>query len=116
MAKGRKSRSAHAAPLDQAVPPYADVNDEDMAAKAVEIRITYGKGVAGALEAGKMLAEYQEELADRRQFKKFWKNILQWPKTRIYRLIDAQRYFAHLPPKPSACSTCRHSTRCPARA
>lgn len=69
---------------------------EDMKAKAGEIRSAFGKGNLGVLEAGRMMAEYQDELADRRVFRKFWKDTLGWPKTRVYRLIDAHRAFGHL--------------------
>jgi hypothetical protein len=87
---GRKTTS-------NAVPAGVQANEEEMKAKAVEIRTTFGKGVKGSLDAGKLVAEYQDKLADRGLFKKFWKDFLKWPKTRVYRLIDAHRYFGQVP-------------------
>jgi hypothetical protein len=84
--------------LGGAVPPAVEGEQAvEMTEKAVEIVQTYGKGALGILLSGKLLADYQDQLADRNKFKFFWKSVLHWPKTRVYRLIDAYRYFGHLP-------------------
>ena len=69
----------------------------EMEAKAAEVRTAFGKGVKAHLEAGRLVEDYQGKLADRRKFQEFWKDKLKWPKTRVYRLIDAHRDFHHLP-------------------
>jgi hypothetical protein len=95
MMRGKKSRAeAPNTPGEKSLAPEVAA---EMEAKAVEVRTAFGKGVKGHLDAGRLLAEYQDKLADRRKFQEFWKDKLRWPKTRVYRLIDAHRDFDHLP-------------------
>ena len=69
----------------------------DHAAKAVEVTSAYRASVEGMVRAGMIVADYQDALADNREFTAFWRDHLGWAKSTAYRLADVGRHFAHLP-------------------
>lgn len=68
-------------------------------AKATEVRSVYRASVEAVVKTAKLLAEYQDYLADIREFASFWRDHLHWPKSTVYRLVDVGRHFGHLPGK-----------------
>ena len=69
----------------------------DHAGKSVEVTSAYKAGVEGMVKAGMIVADYQDALADNREFTAFWRDHLGWAKSTVYRLADAGRHFSHLP-------------------
>ena len=74
----------------------------DHAAKAVEVMSAYKTSVEGMVRTGMILADYQAELVDDREFTRFWKDHLPWAKATVYRLVDVGKHFANLPGKTLA--------------
>lgn len=75
----------------------------DHPAKADQVRSVYKASIEGVVKAGVILQEYQDFLADIREFSRFWKDHLGWAKTTVYRLVDVGRHFGHLPGKTLVC-------------
>lgn len=74
----------------------------DHAAKAVEVRSAYKTSVESLVNTGLILADYQAELKDDREFARFWRDHLGWAKSTVYRLVDVGKHFADLSGKTLA--------------
>jgi hypothetical protein len=74
----------------------------DHAAKASQVKAAYKSSVESLVNTGLILADYQAELKDNREFTRFWRDHLHWAKATVYRLADVGKHFAHLPGKTLA--------------